>query len=155
MVLEIIIAIVSAGSVVAALVYHAKQVNQSKDATYATILTQTMKDLYELYRDEAKLQTKHDCEIFTVRHLDCLSVVTHLNNQGKISKDLLDFIEIDLRIAKRLMIWFDEHKLGIKYGSNANGIWTNLKSYCDSNSIDASEDETLPIPLLNFKDLPC
>ena len=154
MVLEIIIAIVSAGSVVAALVYHAKQVNQSKDATYATILTQTMKDLYELYRDEAKLQTKHDCEIFTVRHLDCLSVVTHLYIKNKLSKDLLDFIEHDLRIARKFMIWFDEHNLGKKYDANADEIWTNLKLYFDRHSIDVAKDETLPSPLKIFEDLP-
>lgn len=152
--LEIIVSVISAGSVIAALVYHAQQVKHSKDATYATILTQTMKDLYELYRDEEKLETKHECEAHVVRWLDCLSVVTHLHNQKKIDKDLLDFIEYDLRIAKRFMIWFDEHKLGEQYSSNADGIWTNLKSYFDSHSVDASKDETLPTPLLNFKELP-
>jgi hypothetical protein len=154
MVLEIIVAIVSAGSVVAALVYHAKQVNQSKGATYATILTQTMKDLYELYRDEEKLKTKHECEAHVVRWLDCLAVVTNLHKQININKKLLEFIEYDLTIAQRYMIWFDEHNLGKKYNSDANGIWTNLKSYFDSHSIDTASDKTLPTPLKNFKDLP-
>ncbi len=152
--LEIIVAIVSAGAVFVALVYHAKQVNQSKNATYATILTQTMKDLYELYRNEENLETKHECEAHVTRWLDCLAVVTNLHNQKKIHKNLLDFIEYDLRVARRFMIWFDEHNLGKKYSSDANGIWTNLKSYFDSYSIDTASDETLPTPLKNFKDLP-
>ncbi len=152
--LEIIIASISVVAVVITLIYHALQVRQSKDATYATILTQTMKDLYELYRDEEKLQTKHECEVHVTRWLDCLAVVTNLHNQKKIDKDLLDFIEYDLRVARRFMIWFDEHNLGKKYSSDANGIWTNLKSYFDSYSIDTASDETLPTPLKNFKDLP-
>ena len=154
MVLEIIVAGMSTGAVVIALFYHAKQVNQSKNATYATILTQTMKDLYELYRNEEKLETKHECEAHVTRWLDCLAVVTHLHKQKKIEKDLLDFIEYDLRIAKRYMLWFDEHDLGKQYDSNADGIWTNLKSYFDKNSIITARDETLAKPLKNFKDLP-
>ncbi|MBT4326336.1 MAG: hypothetical protein HOD60_05430 [Candidatus Nitrosopelagicus sp.] len=153
--IEIIIPIVSAAIVIGTIVYHAKQVNQSKGATYATILTQTMRDVYELYRDEEKLQTKHECEVHVVRWLDCLAVVTNLYHKGKLKdKELLDFIEYDLTVAKRYMIWFDEHNLGKKYNSDANRIWTNLKLYFDDNSIKPASDETLPTPLKNFKDLP-
>ena len=150
----LVVALVSSVSVVFALFYHAKQVNQSKDATYATILTQTMKDLYELYRDEEELKTKHACEAHVVRWLDCLSVVTHLYIKNKLSKDLLDFIEHDLRIARKFMIWFDEHNLGKQYDANADEIWINLKLYFDRHSIDVAKDETLPSPLKIFEDLP-
>ena len=152
--LELIIAIISAIAVIVTLIYHAYEVKQSKIATYATILSQTMKDLYELYRNENNLETKHDCEVHVTRWLDCLSVVTHLHNKRKIDKNLLEFVEYDLGIAKRYMLWFDEHDLGKQYNSNANGIWTNLKTYFDKNSIKIASDGTLAEPLKNFSDLP-
>ena len=152
--LEFIIAIISAAAVIGTLIYHAHEVRQSKITTYATILTQTMKDLYELYRNENDLKTKHECEVHVTRWLDCLSVVAHLNNKGKIDKNLLKFVKYDLEIAKRYMIWFDEHELGKQYASNANEIWTNLKEYFDKNSVNTAGDETLAKPLKNFKDLP-
>ncbi len=152
--LELIIATISVGTVIVTLIYHANEVRQSKIATYATILSQTMKDLYELYRNEDNLETKHECEVHVTRWLDCLSVVTNLHNKRNLDKDLLKFMKYDLEIAKRYMLWFDEHGLGKQYNSNANGIWTNLKTYFDKNSINTSSDETLAEPLKNFKDLP-
>jgi hypothetical protein len=151
---EIIIAGISLGAIVPTLIYHAKQVNQAKDATYATVMNQTMRDLYELYRNEEKLKTKHECEIHVVRLLDCLAIVTNLYNRKKISKDLLQFMKYDITVGYRLLKWFDEHNLGEKYESNANEIWSNLTVYIKKYSIKPASDDLLPTPLKNFKDLP-
>ncbi len=147
--IAIIVSIGTAIGVIISLYFQRRQLEQTKDDQYIEIVRKTMSDLYELYRTENNLKTKNECELFAVRLLDMLGVLAHLNNNGKISKDILEFIEFDLRIAKGVMDWFDEKNLGEKYNSNSKGIWSHLDKYFQNNPKIESFKLELHLPRLN------
>ena len=129
------------------------QLKQTKDSQYFEILRKSMSDLYDLYQTESELETKNDCELFAVRLLDILAVLSHLSNQEKIPGEILNFVKFDLEIAKGIMEWFDEKNLNEKYSSTSKEIWSNLHQYITKNQITTCKSELIPEKLRNFDDL--
>jgi hypothetical protein len=110
---------------------HQNQLNDARDKLYGEYLRNAMSDLYDVYKTEDLIKSKNQCELFATRILDILSILTHLSNENKkIEKNVLIFIQFDLDIAKSIVRWFDEKKLYEKYNvNNSEKMWTNLSEY--------------------------
>ena len=110
---------------------HQNQLNDARDKLYGEYLRNAMSDLFDVYKNEDSIKSKNQCELFATRILDILSILTHLSNENKkIEKNVLIFIQFDLDIAKSIVRWFDEKKLYEKYNvNNSEKMWTNLSEY--------------------------
>jgi len=138
-----------------------KQLKQTENNQYDETLRKSMGDLYQVYRTDANVKTKDECELFATRILDILAVLAHLNNNKKIDDDILDFVKFDLEIAKGIMKWFDKEGLGEKYhparkagiGYPSAEIWSSLTKYFDKHETKICNDAALPDCIQNYKNL--
>ena len=137
-----------------------KQLKQTENNQYDETLRKSMGDLYQVYRTDANVKTKDECELFATRLLDILAVVTHLYKKRKISSDeeeakaMLEFVEFDLRIGKGVMKWFNDKKLYKQYNvSSSEKIWSYLDDYFKNNKIRRCDDKALPHCIKNYDDL--
>ena len=131
----------------------------AEEKQYAENLRNTMSDLYDVYKTEDSIKSKNQCELFATRLLDILAILTNLSNTKKIDKDVLEFIQFDLDIAKSVMAWYDEKKLYEKYGvKNSEEIWSNLSKHFTNSDKDNTEDydylKLLPQKLKMYDALP-
>ena len=133
---------------------HESQLKDAQSKQYAEYLRNAMSDLHDVYKTEKDVKTKDQCELFATRLLDILAVLTHLNNTGKISNEILDFIKFDLTIGKGVMEWFDTHNMNQKYNTPTQEIWSNLNTYFEKHHVDSCMPELLPLVMRNYADLP-
>ena len=131
-----------------------RQLTNIEDKQYVELFTKTMSDLHDVYKTEKDVKTKDQCELFATRLLDILAVLTHLNNTGKISNEILDFIKFDLTIGKGVMEWFDTHNMNQKYNTPTQEIWSNLNTYFEKHDVESCMPQLLPLVMRNYADLP-
>ena len=138
---------------------HQNQLNDAREKQYAEYLRNAMSDLHDVYKTEDSIKSKNQCELFATRLLDILAILTNLSNTKKIDKDVLEFIQFDLDIAKSVMAWYDDKKLYEKYGvKNSEEIWSNLSKHFTNLDKDNTEDydylKLLPQKLKMYDTLP-
>ena len=138
---------------------HESQLKDAREKQYAEYLRNAMSDLHDVYKTEDSIKSKNQCELFATRLLDILAILTNLSNTKKIDKDVLEFIQFDLDIAKSVMAWYDDKKLYEKYGvKNSEEIWSNLSKHFTNSDKDNTEDydylKLLPQKLKMYDTLP-
>ena len=155
------IAIPTLGLIVGAVTWKvsAHRTKIAEEKQYAENLRNAMSDLYDVYKTEDSIKSKNQCELFATRLLDILSILTNLSHEKKLDSKILDFIKFDLKIAKSIMMWFDEKKLYEKYDvKNSEKIWSNLSKYfinSDKNDVkDYDYLKLLPEKLKMYDVLP-
>ena len=155
------IAIPTLGLIVGAVTWKvsAHRTKIAEEKQYAENLRNAMSDLYDVYKTEDSIKSKNQCELFATRLLDILSILTNLSHEKKLDSKILDFIKFDLKIAKSIMMWFDEKKLYEKYDvKNSEKIWSNLSKYfinSDKNDVkDYDYLKLLPEKLKMYDILP-
>ncbi len=153
-----IVAIIVAGGTAVGLIWQIRyqriQLKQTQNNQYDETLRKSMGDLYEVYRTDFDVETKAECELFATRILDILAVLAHLNNKGKLSDTILEFVEFDLEIAKGIMKWYDKEGLGKKYNPSSSAkIWSNLTEYFKKHKTKICKGDALPDCIKNYNDL--
>jgi len=136
---------------------HGSQLEDARNKQHSEHLRNAMSDLYDVYKTEDFIKSKNQCELFATRILDILAVLTNLSDNKKINKELLEFIEFDLYIAKSVMTWYDEKKLYEKYNvHNSGDIWIKLSEHLSGMKVTTNYDylKLLPQKLKTYDTLP-